>query len=192
MTGCVIWFTGLSAAGKTTIANMVAPELEQRGHLVDVLDGDVVRTHLSKGLGFSREDRDVNILRIGYVASEIVRHNGAVICAAVSPYRETRNAVRAMMRKDAFIETFVDTPVDVCAQRDVKGFYAKARAGQIKGFTGVDDPYEAPTAPEITLLTGRETPQENAERIMEYLIEQGFLLRDTAEVAAVEELQAAV
>jgi sulfate adenylyltransferase len=104
------------------------------------------------------------------VAAEIVRHHGAVICAAVSPYRETRNRVRAMMRKDGFIETFVDTPVEICEQRDVKGFYGKARAGIIKGFTGVDDPYEAPLHPEITLFTGKETPQENAERIMEYLI----------------------
>jgi sulfate adenylyltransferase len=189
--GFCVWFTGLPSAGKSTIADILTVMLMEHGRQISILDGDVVRTHLSKGLGFSREDRDTNILRIGYVAAEIVRHHGAVICAAVSPYSETRNAVRAMMRKDAFIETFVDTPVDVCAQRDVKGFYAKARAGQIKGFTGVDDPYEAPTAPEITLFTGRETPQENAERIMEYLIEQGFLLRDTAEIVKEhEELQA--
>jgi len=180
--GCCIWFTGLPSAGKSTIADILTVLLMEHGRQITVLDGDVVRTHLSKGLGFSREDRDVNILRIGYVASEIVRHHGVVICAAVSPYRETRNRVRAMMRNDAFIETFVDTPVEICEQRDVKGFYGKARAGQIKGFTGVDDPYEAPLNPEITLYTGKETPQYNAERIMEYLIGQGYLFRDTAEI----------
>jgi sulfate adenylyltransferase len=191
--GFCIWFTGLPSAGKSTIADILTVMLMEHGRQVSVLDGDVVRTHLSKGLGFSREDRDTNIVRIGYVASEIVRHHGAVICAAVSPYRETRNRVRAMMRNDAFIETFVDTPVEICEQRDVKGFYGKARAGIIKGFTGVDDPYEAPLHPEITLFTGKETPQENAERIMEYLIGEGFLLRDTAEIVKEdEELPAAV
>ena len=149
--GFCIWFTGLPSAGKSTIADILTVMLMEHGRQVTILDGDVVRTHLSKGLGFSREDRDTNIVRIGYVASEIVRHHGAVICAAVSPYRETRNRVRAMMRNDAFIETFVDTPVEICEQRDVKGFYGKARAGVIKGFTGVDDPYEAPANPEITL-----------------------------------------
>ena len=185
--GFCIWFTGLPSAGKSTIADILTVMLMEHGRQVSVLDGDVVRTHLSKGLGFSREDRDTNIVRIGYVASELVRHHGAVICAAVSPYRETRDRVRAMMRKDAFIETFVDTPVEICEQRDVKGFYGKARAGIIKGFTGVDDPYEAPLHPEITLFTGKETPQENAERIMEYLIGEGFLLRDTAEVVKEDE-----
>jgi sulfate adenylyltransferase len=191
--GFCIWFTGLPSAGKSTIADILTVMLMEHGRQVSVLDGDVVRTHLSKGLGFSREDRDTNIVRIGYVAAEIVRHHGAVICAAVSPYRETRNRVRAMMRNDAFIETFVDTPVEICEQRDVKGFYGKARAGIIKGFTGVDDPYEAPLHPEITLFTGKESPQENAERIMEYLIGEGFLLRDTAEIVKEdEELPAAV
>ena len=180
--GFCIWFTGLPSAGKSTIADILTVMLMEHGRQVTVLDGDVVRTHLSKGLGFSQEDRDTNILRIGYVASELVRHHGAVICAAVSPYRETRNRVRAMMNRDSFIETFVDTPVEICEQRDVKGFYGKARAGIIKGFTGVDDPYEAPEHPEITLFTGKESPEENAERIMEYLIAQGFLLRDTAEI----------
>jgi len=191
--GFCIWFTGLPSAGKSTIADILTVMLMEHGRQVSVLDGDVVRTHLSKGLGFSREDRDTNIVRIGYVAAEIVRHHGAVICAAVSPYRETRDRVRAMMRNDAFIETFVDTPVEICEQRDVKGFYGKARAGIIKGFTGVDDPYEAPLHPEITLFTGKETPQENAERIMEYLIGEGFLLRDTAEIVKEDqELPAAV
>ena len=126
--------------------------LMEHGRQVTMLDGDVVRTHLSKGLSFSREDRDTNILRVGFVASEIVRHNGAVICAAVSPYRHTRNQVRALLandssRDDAFIEVFIDTPVEECERRDVKGFYAQAREGKIKGFTGVDDPYEPPLAP---------------------------------------------
>jgi len=190
--GFCIWFTGLPSAGKSTIAEILTVLLMEQGRQVTVLDGDVVRTHLSKGLGFSREDRDTNILRIGYVASEIVRHHGAVICAAVSPYRETRDRVRAMMRKDAFIETFVDTPVEICEQRDVKGFYGKARAGVIKGFTGVDDPYESPLNPEIVLHTGKETPQENAERIVEYLMDQGFLQAEAGKEEEDEVLRAAV
>ena len=177
--GFCIWFTGLPSAGKSTIADILTVLLMERGRQVSVLDGDVVRTHLSKGLGFSREDRDTNILRIGYVASEIVRHNGAVICAAVSPYRSTRNQVRAIMSEGHFIETFVDTPVNICEQRDVKGFYAKARAGEIKGFTGVDDPYEAPVDPEITLLTGTVSPEENAHIILRYLESRGFVLPES-------------
>ena len=174
--GFCVWFTGLPSSGKSTIADVLTIALMEHGRQVTVLDGDVVRTHLSKGLGFSQEDRDTNILRIGFVAAEIVRHNGVSIGAAVSPYRLTRNRVRAMMRQGAFVETYVDTPVEVCEQRDVKGFYAKARAGQIKGFTGVDDPYEPPVSPEITLHTGNgETPRENAERVIRYLIDRGFL-----------------
>jgi len=189
--GFCIWFTGLPSAGKSTIADILTVLLMEHGRQITVLDGDVVRTHLSKGLGFSKEDRDTNILRIGYVAGEIVRHHGAVICAAVSPFRETRNRVRAMMRKDAFIETYVATPAEICETRDVKGFYAKARAGVIKGFTGVDDPYEAPFNPEITLQTGGVTPEHNARLIMEYLVNQGFLLSDTSEIVKEDrELQA--
>ena len=189
--GFCVWFTGLPSSGKSTIADVLTVALAEHGREVTVLDGDVVRTHLSKGLGFSKEDRDTNILRIGFVAAEIVRHNGVAIGAAVSPYRLTRNRVRGMMRKDAFIETFVDTPVEICEQRDVKGFYAKARAGQIKGFTGVDDPYEPPLAPEITLQTGNgETPRENAERIIRYLIDRGFL-HDREKVEVDEEFAAA-
>jgi len=172
--GFCIWFTGLPSAGKSTIADILTVMLMEHGRQVSILDGDVVRTHLSKGLGFSREDRDTNILRIGYVASEIVRHHGAVICAAVSPYRETRNQVRAMMRKEAFIETFVDTPVEICEQRDVKGFYGKARAGQIKGFTGVDDPYEPPESPEVRLTTTDTTALENAREVLAELTRRGF------------------
>ncbi|MBV9671150.1 MAG: bifunctional sulfate adenylyltransferase/adenylylsulfate kinase, partial [Acidobacteriales bacterium] len=168
--GFCIWLTGLPSAGKSTIAERLAILLMECGRQVTLLDGDVVRTHLSKGLTFSREDRDTNIRRIGFVASEIVRHNGVVICAAVSPFRSTRNQIRRMMCQGAFVETFVATPVDVCEQRDVKGFYAKARSGEMKGFTGVDDPYESPQNPELILKTTDCTPAENAGRIISYLL----------------------
>ena len=174
--GVCLWFTGLSGSGKSTTAEIVTSLLLERGRQVTVLDGDVVRTHLSKGLGFSREDRDTNILRIGFVASEIARHGGMVISAAISPYRATRNEVRMMAGDDHFIEIFVDTPIDVCEQRDVKGLYARARRGQITGFTGVDDPYEVPINPEITLNTVDFGPEENARRIIAYLEEHGYLL----------------
>ncbi|NLG73114.1 MAG: bifunctional sulfate adenylyltransferase/adenylylsulfate kinase [Chloroflexi bacterium] len=174
--GFCVWFTGLSGSGKSTTAEILTSMLLERGRQVTVLDGDVVRTHLSKGLGFSREDRDTNILRIGFVASEIARHGGAVIAAAISPYRAARNEVRKMMGEDGFIEVFVDTPIEVCEQRDVKGLYARARRGQITGFTGVDDPYEAPVNPEITLYTVNTTPYENARKIMAYLEEKGYIL----------------
>ncbi|MFB3827328.1 MAG: bifunctional sulfate adenylyltransferase/adenylylsulfate kinase [Bryobacteraceae bacterium] len=173
--GFCLWFTGLPSAGKSTIAEIASVLLLEHGRQATVLDGDVVRTHLSKGLGFSREDRDTNILRIGFVASEVVRHGGAAIGAAVSPYRATRNRVRSMMPQGSFIEIFVDTPVSVCEERDVKGFYARARAGLIKGFTGVDDPYEPPLAPEIVLQTATTKPAENAARVIAYLTENGFL-----------------
>jgi sulfate adenylyltransferase len=140
-----------------------------------VLDGDVVRTQLSRGLGFSKEDRDTNIRRIGFVATEIARHGGVAICAAVSPYLMTRNEVRDMVGPDHFIEVFVDTPLEVCEQRDAKGMYAKARRGEITGFTGIDDPYEPPTHPEITLDTVARTPEENARRILAYLMQRGFV-----------------
>jgi sulfate adenylyltransferase len=174
--GFCLWFTGLSGAGKSTTAEIVTSLLLEHGRQITVLDGDVVRTHLSKGLGFSREDRDTNILRIGFVASEIVRHNGVVICAAVSPYRAARNECRSMVNDQRFIEVFVDTPIEVCEQRDVKGLYSKARRGEIKGFTGVDDPYEAPIDPEIVLDTVKYTPEQNAHRIIAFLEERGFLL----------------
>lgn len=174
--GFCLWFTGLPSAGKSTIADILSVLLLERGKHLTNLDGDVVRTHLSKGLGFSQEDRDTNVLRIGFVASEIVRHHGIVVCAAVSPYRATRTAVRNMMPEGQFIEVFISTPVNVCEQRDVKGFYAKARAGEIKHFTGVDDPYEPPAHPEITLQTHGVTPLHNAELVLEYLEKQGFVL----------------
>jgi sulfate adenylyltransferase len=176
--GFCIWFTGLSGAGKSTTAEILALKLLEKGRQASVLDGDVVRTHLSKGLGFSKEDRDTNIRRIGFVASEVVRHGGAVICAAVSPYRATRNECRSMIGSDHFIEVFVDTPLDVCEQRDTKGMYAMARAGRLQGFTGVDDPYEAPHQPEITLDTVSYSPDENADRIIATLVEMGFFMED--------------
>ncbi len=174
--GVCVWFTGLSGAGKSTIASVLTVMLQECGRQVTVLDGDVVRTHLSKGLGFSKEGRDTNIRRIGYVASEIVRHGGVAVCAAVSPYRATRNDVRNMVGKDHYVEIFVDTPLDVCEQRDVKGLYAKARSGEIKGFTGIDDPYEEPNHAEIRLDTVKYSPEENARSIVDYLSEAGLVV----------------
>ncbi|MFS8086478.1 MAG: adenylyl-sulfate kinase, partial [Acidobacteriota bacterium] len=173
--GVCIWFTGLSGAGKSTTAEILTELLLAHGRQATVLDGDVVRTHLSKGLGFSKEDRDVNIRRIGFVAAEIVRHGGIAVCAAVSPYRATRNEVRNMVGADQFIEVFVDTPLEVCEGRDTKGIYAKARRGEIEHFTGIDDPYERPLYPEIALDTVSRTAEDNARRILGHLIEQSFL-----------------
>ena len=177
--GVCIWFTGLSGSGKSTTADVLTSLLMEHGRQVTVLDGDVVRTNLSRGLGFSKEDRDTNILRIGYVASEIVRHGGIAICAAISPYIATRDSVRSMMGEDQFVEVFVDTPLEVCESRDAKGMYARARAGEITGFTGIDDPYEAPPDPELTLDTVAYEPAENAVRIIELLTEAGFLRSST-------------
>jgi sulfate adenylyltransferase len=173
--GVCVWFTGLSGAGKSTTAEVLTVFLLEHGRQVTVLDGDVVRTHLSKGLGFSKEDRDTNIHRIGFVAAEIVRHGGIAVCAAVSPYRATRDDVRAMMEAGHFVEVFVDTPLEVCEARDTKGMYIKARRGEITAFTGIDDPYESPLHAEITLDTVQYTPEENACRILDYLIQHGFV-----------------
>jgi sulfate adenylyltransferase len=173
--GVCIWFTGLSGSGKSTTAELLVALLLERGRQSTLLDGDVVRTHLSKGLGFSKEDRDANILRIGYVAAEVVRHGGVAVCAAVSPYRATRDTVRGMVGADRFIEVFVDTSLEVCESRDVKGMYAQARRGLLKGFTGIDDPYEAPLAAEVTLDTTRVTAEENARHISALLRERGYL-----------------
>jgi len=181
--GLCIWFTGLPSAGKSTIARVLTSMLLERGRPVTMLDGDVVRTHLSKGLGFSREDRNTNILRIGFVAGEITRHNGVAICATASPYRDARNECRKMVGEDKFIEIFVDTPLEVCEQRDDKGLYARARRGEIKGFTGIDDPYEPPVDPELTITTVDVSPEENARKIIAYLEERGYLLPDGAEGA---------
>jgi len=173
--GLCLWFTGLSGCGKSTIASALIPMLMEHGRQATVLDGDVVRTHLSKGLGFSKEDRDINILRIGYVAGEISRHNGTVVCAAISPYRATRNEARKMAGDDRFVEIFVNTPLEVCEARDIKGLYAMARRGEIKGFTGIDDPYEEPLNAEVVLDTVETTPEENARTIIKYLQGQGII-----------------
>jgi adenylylsulfate kinase len=174
--GFTLWFTGLSGAGKTTISHHVGPLLEERGAIVEYLDGDTVRTHLSKGLGFSKEDRDTNIERIGWVASRLTRHGAAVICAAISPYEETRRAARAMVEPfGPFVEVYVRASVEECARRDVKGLYAKAFAGEIKGFTGVDDPYEEPSEPELVVDTEAHEPAESARLIVARLEELGVL-----------------
>ena len=178
--GVCLWFTGLSGAGKSTTAEILAARLQEVGRQVTVLDGDVVRTLLSRGLGFSREDRDLNIRRIGYVAAEIVRHGGTVIVAAVSPYRAARNEVRARVGGGRFVEVFVDTPLEVCEERDVKGFYARARRGELRNFTGIDDPYEAPLDPEVTLDTTGADALSNAELLLSHLQDQGFLLTGDA------------
>jgi sulfate adenylyltransferase len=173
--GFCIWFTGLSGAGKTTTADILAVKLLERGRKVTMLDGDVVRANLSKGLGFAKDDRDTNIRRIGYVAAEIARHGGACICAAVSPYRTTRNECRAMVGHERFIEVFVDTPLEVCESRDAKGMYRQAREGKLKNFTGVSDPYEPPHDAELTIDTVNTSAEENAARILLYLVEKGFV-----------------
>ena len=178
--GFCIWFTGLSGAGKSATSEVLTALLLERGREISVLDGDVVRTHLSKGLGFSKEDRDTNILRIGFVAGEIVHAGGVVVCAAISPYRQARNEARKMVGLDDFVMVYMDTPVEICEQRDVKGLYAKARTamadGHPMGFTGVDDPYEPPIDPEITLQGFGASPEENARKIANYLDEHGFIL----------------
>jgi sulfate adenylyltransferase len=173
--GFCIWFTGLSAAGKSTTAEILTVLLQELGRQVTVLDGDVVRHNLSQGLGFSKEDRDLNIRRIGFVAAEIVKHHGAVICAAVSPYRATRNDVRELVGAKRFIEVYVNTPIEECEKRDDKGLYAKARRGEIENFTGISDPYEPPMEPEMKLETVGKSAEDNARSIIAYLIDRGFV-----------------
>jgi adenylylsulfate kinase len=172
--GFTLWFTGLSGAGKTTISEIVERELRQRFGPVEVLDGDIVRTNLSKGLGFSREDRDTNILRIGFVADLLRRNGVGVIVSAISPFKEARDLVRRSIGED-FIEIFVDAPLEVCAERDVKGLYKKAFAGEISQFTGVSDPYEPPVAPELHIKTDEEEQHESARRVLVKLEELGYL-----------------
>jgi sulfate adenylyltransferase len=182
--GVCIWLTGLHNAGKSTTAGVLTNLLLEHGRQVTLLDGDVVRTHFSEGLGFSKEDRDDHIRRIGYVASEIVRHGGVAICAAVSPYRATRNDVRQMIGGENYVEVFVDTPLEICEQRDTKGLYARARRGELQGFTGIDDPYEAPRRPEIRIETLTRTAEENAHQILEHLLQTGFVRAEAAQLEA--------
>ncbi len=174
--GFTLWFTGLSGSGKTTIAHLVGPALDDRGCVVEYLDGDTVRTRLSKGLGFSKEDRDTNIERIGWVASRLTRQGAAVICAAISPYEETRQKAREMVEQyGQFVEVFVKASVNECARRDVKGLYEKAFAGEIKGFTGVDDPYEEPAAAEIVIDTEQHDAEESARLVLVKLEQLGLV-----------------
>jgi sulfate adenylyltransferase len=173
--GFCVWLTGLSGAGKTTVADILTVLFMERGRPVTSLDGDVVRTHLSKGLGFSREDRDTNILRIAFVAAEVVRHHGVALVAAVSPYEAAREAARAVVGADRFVLVHVATPLAVCEARDPKGLYAKARRGEAKGVTGIDDPYEEPAAPDVVLPTQDLSPEECARRVLEVLAARGLL-----------------
>jgi adenylylsulfate kinase len=170
--GLVLWLTGLSGAGKSTLARTVTVALADRGHRVELLDGDEIRTNLCQGLGFSRADRDTNIARIGYVAGKLAKHGVAVVVAAISPYREARAKVRTAVTN--FVEVFVDAPLETCAQRDPKGLYAKAIAGEIANFTGVSDPYEAPEDPELVVHTDREPVERSAEQVMDTLERLGL------------------
>ncbi len=172
--GFTVWFTGLSGAGKSTIANALAEELRRRRMKVEVLDGDVIRTNLSKGLGFSKEDRDTNVLRVGWVAEVLSRNGVAVICALISPYRDVRAQVRSRIKN--FVEVFVDAPLEEVIRRDVKGLYKKALAGEIKNFTGISDPYEPPEAPEVVCNTAEETVEESVQKVLAYLEARGWLL----------------
>ena len=174
--GCTVWFTGLSGAGKSTVSTMLRDRLRAAGAKVELLDGDVVRTHLSKGLGFSREDRDENIRRIGFVCELLSRNGVIAIAAAISPYREVRRNVRA--RIPNFVEVYMECPVDVLIGRDVKGLYKKALAGEIPHFTGVSDPYEPPEAPELTIHSAHETPEQSAERVWLTLKSLGLISHD--------------
>lgn len=176
MSGTTIWFTGLPSAGKTTLATAVAEQLRAAGRTVELLDGDEVREFLSKGLGFSREDRETNVTRIGYVASLLASHGVTVLASVISPYAASRDKVRALHgeRGADFVEVYVATPVDVCSERDVKGLYAKQRAGELVGLTGVDDPYEPPTAPEITVATQDQTLDESVDQVLLVLTSKGL------------------
>ncbi len=173
-TGFTIWFTGLSGAGKTTVSRLVEKELRSCGYKVEVLDGDVVRENLSKGLGFSKEDRDINIRRIGFVCEILTRNDVVAIAAAISPYRAIRDENRKRVG-GRFVEVYAKCPIDVLAERDVKGLYKKAMRGEIKNFTGIDDPYEAPENPEVTIESDKETPEQSAAKIFAKLKELGYI-----------------
>lgn len=176
--GFVLWFTGLSGAGKSTLAERLVTEFKERGYKVEILDGDEVRTNLSKGLGFSKEDRDTNIRRIGWVARVLARNGVIAITAAISPYAEVRDEIRQQTEDEgraAFVEVFAYAPLEALVERDVKGLYKKAIAGEIKNFTGVSDPYEAPENPEITARTSEETVDQSVERLLAYLTERGLI-----------------
>lgn len=179
--GFTLWFTGLSGAGKSTIARLVENELRARGMRVEVLDGDIVRTNLSKGLGFSKEDRDINIRRIGFVCNLLSRNGVVAIAAAISPYRAVRDEVRQSTQR--FVEVYVHCPLEKLVERDVKGLYKKALAGEIANFTGVSDPYEAPLHPEVTLETYGETPEQSTARLLAWLEDRGYIPRVAAEPA---------
>jgi adenylyl-sulfate kinase len=172
-TGFTLWFTGLSGAGKSTLSEALEKRLQQHGRNVEILDGDIVRTHLSKGLGFSREDRDINIKRIAFVCGLLTRNGVACISAAIAPYREAREWARHEI--DNFVEVYVKCPIEVCRERDVKGLYKLVDEGKIKGFTGVDDPYEEPENPELIVETNKETLDESVTRILSKLVELGYL-----------------
>ena len=181
--GFTVWLTGLPCSGKTTIAGLLVAELERRGSVVESLDGDVVRTHLCKDLGYSRADRDTNVARLGWVASRLVRHGAPVVVAAISPYREARAQARALIEEQGlFVEVWVNAPTEVCAERDVKGLWAKAAAGEITGMTGVDDPYEPPEAPEVVVDTVALEPHESVGLVVAYLEQAGAI--PVAEVAS--------
>ncbi len=171
--GVTLWFTGLSGAGKTTISNALEIVLRERGCKLERLDGDIVRENLTKGLGFSKEDRDINIRRIGFVAHLLTRNGVMVLVSAISPYRAIRQEVRETIGD--FVEVYVNAPLNVCESRDVKGLYARARAGEIKNFTGIDDPYEAPLSPEVECRTDLESLDESVGKIVTYLESNGYL-----------------
>ena len=171
--GVTVWFTGLSGAGKTTISRAVEKELQSYGYKVEILDGDIVRQNLTKGLGFSKEDRDENIRRVGFVAELLTRNQVIVLVSAISPYQEIRQDVRQKIGN--FVEVYVNAPLKVCEQRDVKGLYKKARAGEIKNFTGIDDPYEPPISPEVECRTDLETVEESVSKVLAKLQELGYL-----------------
>ena len=174
--GFTLWFTGLSGSGKTTIAHLVGPALEERGLIVEYLDGDTVRTHLSKGLGFSKEDRDANIERIGWVASRLTRHGAAVIASAISPYAEARGHARELVEEfGPFVEVFLDVSIEEAARRDTKGLYEKALRGELTNFTGVSDPYERPADPDLRIDSDHESPEESGEKIVALLELKGII-----------------